>query len=619
MSGPQSFSWLGLVSKDWNTAANWYDITSGQSGVAIPGSLDTAIFSGFAAGTITGSALVDTLQLNSQSTLDLAGTINTGTLAVGAGFVTIDAGATVHAASATIATFNGVTLGPTTATLLIDNTLTLGGTSGGVLASSLGGYLQSGNVVLNAGTLGGITDRSYLVNLTYYTEGYDPILGAIEIGHLGSVAGGQITIDPGFSVSGDGQLTGSVINNGAIIVSGTMTIGTKQTLVQISPGRRIETSSVPDSYGGSGTIEVEAGSSLTFLAMGAGHFKLDGGATLLIQGGITAGSTINLSGSGNVISWGGGLSSGETIDSYGTNVTTSWGGGLNGGETPMNAVLVGFNASDTLSIEETGTRFVVNSASLIDNQLHLKNGTTDIDVITLAGDYSHYQPQVTQQLASGDTYDLITLVPIPCFAAGTRVATSRGLVAVERLRVGDNVLTLSGKPQCIQWIGRRTLDCRRHAQPGRVYPVHIAPHAFGQDRPKREVVVSPDHSLYLAGGLLPVRHLLNGTTVRQEPAGLITYFHIELPRHDILLAEGLPVESYLETGSRHAFENAGLPLQLHPDFTADEAYVGMIWRNFSYAPLITDPATVAMLRNQLAVQAAMLRAANRRKPQRRVA
>ncbi len=29
-----------------------------------------------------------------------------------------------------------------------------------------------------------------------------------------------------------------------------------------------------------------------------------------------------------------------------------------------------------------------------------------------------------------------------------------------------------------------------------------------------------------------------------------SYYHVELPHHDVLLAQGLPAESYLDTGNR---------------------------------------------------------------------
>ena len=35
----------------------------------------------------------------------------------------------------------------------------------------------------------------------------------------------------------------------------------------------------------------------------------------------------------------------------------------------------------------------------------------------------------------------------------------------------------------------------------------------------------------------------------------MTYYHVELDRHAVLLAEGMPAESYLDTGNRGIFVN----------------------------------------------------------------
>jgi len=71
-------------------------------------------------------------------------------------------------------------------------------------------------------------------------------------------------------------------------------------------------------------------------------------------------------------------------------------------------------------------------------------------------------------------------------------------------------------------------------------------------------------------------------TVAQHKVASISYFHIELERHDILLAEGLPAESYLETGSRSAFENGGAIVQMAPDFAL------RTWDGDACAPLVVD-------------------------------
>jgi len=58
----------------------------------------------------------------------------------------------------------------------------------------------------------------------------------------------------------------------------------------------------------------------------------------------------------------------------------------------------------------------------------------------------------------------------------------------------------------------------------------------------------------------------------------VTYYHVELDDHDLLLAEGLPVESYLDTGDRSNFENGGGPIALHPDFSTRRQATAHMWK-----------------------------------------
>ena len=49
----------------------------------------------------------------------------------------------------------------------------------------------------------------------------------------------------------------------------------------------------------------------------------------------------------------------------------------------------------------------------------------------------------------------------------------------------------------------------------------------------------------------------------------MTYWHVELAAHDLMLCEGAWTESYLDMGNRSAFEEHDGPLQLHPDFSPE--------------------------------------------------
>jgi autotransporter-associated beta strand protein len=155
---------------------------------------------------------------------------------------------------------------------------------------------------------------------------------------------------------------------------------------------------------------------------------------------------------------------------------------------------------------------------------------------------------------------------IACFAAGTRIATTHGEIPVEQLREGDLVWTASGRLAPITWLGHRRLVPRRLADPETVMPVRIRAGAFADSVPLRDILLSPDHAVLVAGRLIPVRHLVNGATIRREKVASITYWHVELAAHDVLLAEGLPCETYLDTGNRAAFANAGTVVLATPEF-----------------------------------------------------
>jgi len=156
-----------------------------------------------------------------------------------------------------------------------------------------------------------------------------------------------------------------------------------------------------------------------------------------------------------------------------------------------------------------------------------------------------------------------------CLAAGTRILTPDGDVPVETLTAGDEVLILRGNSDAVAsviWAGRRRIDLSRHPRPERVMPVRIQAGALGPGLPEHDLLLSPDHRLFIDGHLIEARTLVNGATIIQDDSfRQMTYHHIELERHDIILAEGVPVETYLDCGNRHMFEGAAA-LALHADF-----------------------------------------------------
>lgn len=228
----------------------------------------------------------------------------------------------------------------------------------------------------------------------------------------------------------------------------------------------------------------------------------------------------------------------------------------------------GFSGSITAPIGSNiilGNSIIATSATLTNGTLDVMNGTSTVAALTMAGTYTGDVFNVSS-VAAG-TEISVAQATVTCFVRGTRIRTPEGDLPVEELVAGQLVVTANGRTAPVVWIGRRHLDCRRHPAPQTVLPVRIRANAFGPGLPQRDLLMSPQHAVYDEGVLIPIRYLINGSTVMQDQVAKVEYYHIELPQHDVLLAEGLPAESYLENNDRDSFENGGGTLRLHPDFS----------------------------------------------------
>ncbi len=158
------------------------------------------------------------------------------------------------------------------------------------------------------------------------------------------------------------------------------------------------------------------------------------------------------------------------------------------------------------------------------------------------------------------------LPPMPgtakCFLPQTRIATPGGEVKIEELRVGDSVLTCSGEVRTIKWVGRQQFE--RASHPDKT-PVKISCFAIDGKTPHADLYVSPEHAIYIDGILIPARNLVNGITIQanaKPEMPTITYYNIELDTHEVVLAEGLSVETFNGVG-RGFFDNADEFVQLY--------------------------------------------------------
>jgi len=321
-------------------------------------------------------------------------------------------------------------------------------------------------------------------------------------------------------------------------------------------GGSVDVSSVD--FVGASALTVNAGGSMTIegqLEIGAAHLNMvpntltaigpitvNGGG--LIAGGFltSATGTIILSNYGT-FQWNGGQfvggadASGLTVDLGATDSGTFQ------FSQPFNGTITDFNAGDIISYTGTGT---VNSVDIVGNAAVFS---------TTAGTFTiNFDPSVNTAdfVISGNT---ITTNQLPCFVSGTRIRTMSGEIAVEDLRVGDRAVTSSGKARPIIWIGHRRIE--RPAPD--VWPVRVMAGAFADDLPVRDLLLSSGHAVCvdMAGEVfVPIGQLVNGSTIDWVEVPEVTYWHVELDSHDVLLAEGMPCESYMDTGNGAFFGRA---------------------------------------------------------------
>lgn len=163
-------------------------------------------------------------------------------------------------------------------------------------------------------------------------------------------------------------------------------------------------------------------------------------------------------------------------------------------------------------------------------------------------------PEVDNRLL----YDEIS--SIPCFVAGTNVMTAEGMVPVDWLRPGDRLLTRDRGFQPLLWFGRFDPAAALAAEPdpallSRFVPVTIAPGALGPGLPSTTLRVSPQHRLLIHDTQLQLcfgheamfcaAGFLTGWPgiTRKTGRGPLAYYHLLLPRHEAVLADGLWTES----------------------------------------------------------------------------
>ncbi len=430
----------------------------------------------------------------------------------------------------------------------------------GAGTATLGGLSDAGNMVLNDAS--GVTVVGALVSGWLALGGSSHLdaqsfaeTGTVVIGADAELSARNFTQSAGTLQLAGVLAAGSVAGGGGVIALNGGTV--------LSPNIALTGVTV------TGFGEIEAASGPAALGMGASTIIATGGLDIAADIAMSAGSRIYL-GAGAAVEFAHAVNGGQI----------SFAGG--------NAVItIDDLAAYRPGIGNMAAHDVIDLAGIAPGLVTIAGGTvsaTDAQgnfIGSFALSLASGQPAAAVS-SDGHGGALITLGgAMPCFARGTGILTPSGYRPVETLAPGDAVICRDGVARNLVWTGHRTLDLPAASRDN---PIRFAAGSLGPGVPARPVCLSPLHAVFFDGVLVPACHLVNGATITREMPGAVTYYHLELARHAVLLADGMPAESYIDNGNRGEFSSqSGRHAQTQP----------------ACAPLVTGGARLAAIRRRL--------------------
>jgi autotransporter passenger strand-loop-strand repeat protein len=437
--------------------------------------------------------------------------------------------------------------------------------SGGSVVSTLtasadidGQWHTSGTVHLNAGTYS-VTMTDYLPTDTNFASALslasEPLILNVfnEVEYISSgVVSSGLPVSGGLmlEVLSGGTADGTTVASGALLQvdGGGQASGT---LISAGGSETIYGSDLNGVVSG-GYVDVASGGTAT------NYDVLSQGELLVSSAGAVVNPTIGTSGTLNLVA--GAVVSGA-IDFAGS------GGQLTiGGLAMPTNTISGLAPGDRFDLADLSYGSGTSQAVLQNGNLLKVVGTNGQVTLQLdpTQDFTGHTFQVRQDAGTG------TLVTedgdvVPCYCAGTLIATVRGDVPVEELAIGDEVVTLLYEPRPIKWIGQRSYS-GRFAHATHILPICIKAGALDVHQPRRDLWVSPHHAMFLEGVLIEAVDLVNGISIVQaQRVERVDYFHIELDTHSVIFAEGALSESFVDDDSRGMFQNAREFQSLYPE------------------------------------------------------
>jgi hypothetical protein len=206
---------------------------------------------------------------------------------------------------------------------------------------------------------------------------------------------------------------------------------------------------------------------------------------------------------------------------------------------------IGTSPSNIPGIYIAGSQITFDNGSTILGRLYAQTGN-----VTFSG---------TTSINSTCTQNIV------CYMKGTLILTEEGYIPIEKIKIGDNVVT-KGKIydfrfikknvdlqiEPVIWVSRFKVNHLNTAS----RPICIKKDTFDENSPFCDLYVSPGHSLLLNYKITVAASIINGKTIyRDNSCNDVEYYHLECPYHSAIFANGVLAESYYDGNNRDAFEN----------------------------------------------------------------
>ncbi|GBQ10013.1 Hint domain-containing protein [Swaminathania salitolerans] len=379
----------------------------------------------------------------------------------------------------------------------------------------------------------------------------------------------SLTITEGLTTS-EGQLGRLSFSGGGLIFECSGIFDIASHIVISSAGGSIALQARGSSLNIQGTSEIDgkfilSGTGAYIIGAdcsGGGDIILESGVSMLIGDGISIAPTVVLEG-GNTLDLMGPDASLSNIDISGENNKITFSGVVpNRSHVCLDVTITNFGSGVLIDFPDISSsqyeiiKAVFHDGRIVVSWKNVSDGNIGtIEIMSVSG----------PSLKNGETLRVSNdgsggIEVETCFLTGTLIDTVRGWLPVEDLRVGDFVRTYKNSATSvsrINWIGHGHSRFR----PGLPkdlsgMPVVVRRNAFGADRPFKDLFVTAEHCVFVEGRLIPVRMLVNNITISYcDEITDYRYYHFQTSEHEVISANGLYTETYLDTGNRGMFDS----------------------------------------------------------------